>query len=189
MDDITSKIKNQLDIKVRRREKAVKLASFTLAISTLSFLLLFLASGLWSQSPASDAAALEGERQPPLVIKNMETVYRVAFESIAAEKERAAWLWIAASLEPTPTPTPGPRNVGDYRCGSLAQARSAIEADGFVVGTVVGLPPGYTWTDENEPLVIAQVPNPGTNRPAGSAVDLTVYDPASYPGETCPPPG
>ncbi|MBA2315167.1 MAG: PASTA domain-containing protein, partial [Chloroflexi bacterium] len=89
---------------------------------------------------------------------------------------------------PAPTPTPGQANVGDYRCVSLAQARSAIEADGFTVGVVTGEPPGYTWTDENEPLVVAQNPAPGVRQTVGSPVDLLVYDPASYPFGTCPPP-
>jgi len=74
--------------------------------------------------------------------------------------------------------------VGD----DLAQARSAIEADGFTVGVVTGEPPGYTWTDENEPLVVAQNPAPGVRQTVGSPVDLLVYDPASYPFGTCPPP-
>jgi serine/threonine-protein kinase len=83
---------------------------------------------------------------------------------------------------PTPTPTPGPRNVGTYVCMTLAAATTALEGDGFVLGTVTALPGG---TAEATWVVVAQDPWPGTNRPYGSAVDLTVYDPASL--ATCPP--
>ena len=85
---------------------------------------------------------------------------------------------------PTPTPTPGPSNVGSYVCMTFAAAQVAIEADGFNVGAITYLPPGYTGTDPNQ-VVTAQSPAPGTNRPHGSTIDLSVYDSASL--ATCPP--
>jgi serine/threonine-protein kinase len=87
---------------------------------------------------------------------------------------------------PTPTPTPAPINVGDYRCVSLQEATDAIEGDGFKVGNVEGLPPGHPPGAGD--LVVHQNPNPGTKRKPGTAIDLQVYDPASYPFPTCPPP-
>ncbi len=83
---------------------------------------------------------------------------------------------------PTPTPTPGPRNVGNYVCMALGAAKTALENDGFVLGTVTPIPGG---TAANDWVVVAQSPTAGTNRPWGSAVNLTVYDPASL--STCPP--
>ena len=85
-------------------------------------------------------------------------------------------------LAPTPTPTPGPRNVGDYMCMALGVARTGLENDGFVLGTVTALPGG---TATNDWVVVAQSPSAGTNRPFGSVINLTVYDPASL--STCPP--
>ena len=87
---------------------------------------------------------------------------------------------------PTPTPTPAPINVGDYRCMTLEEATNEIEADGFKIGNVEGLPPGHPpgATD----IVTDQDPNPGTKRKPGTKIDLQVYDGASYPYPTCPPP-
>ncbi len=79
---------------------------------------------------------------------------------------------------PTPTPTPGPRNVGDYRCKTLADATVAIAADGFILGVVSGPETG---------LVVAQAPAPGTSQPFGAAIDLTLEDPPTL--FSCPPPG
>jgi serine/threonine-protein kinase len=87
---------------------------------------------------------------------------------------------------PTPTPTPAPVNVGDYRCLTLEEATDAIEADGFRVGNVEGLPPGHAPGADD--LVVNQDPNPGTKRKPGTRIDLDVYDSGSYPFETCPPP-
>jgi eukaryotic-like serine/threonine-protein kinase len=87
---------------------------------------------------------------------------------------------------PTPTPTPAPINVGDYRCMTFAEASDAIVADGFKVGSVDAQPPGYPGGADA--LVFAQSPNPGTKRKLGTAINLQVYDPASYPFPTCPPP-
>ena len=86
----------------------------------------------------------------------------------------------------TPTPTPAPINVGDYRCMTFSDATEAIESDGFRVGDVEGLPPGHAPAGGD--LVVDQEPNPGTKRKPGTAIDLQVYDPASYPFPTCPPP-
>jgi serine/threonine-protein kinase len=87
---------------------------------------------------------------------------------------------------PTPTPTPAPINVGDYRCMTFAEASDAIVADGFKVGSVDAQPPGYPGGADA--LVFAQSPNPGTKRKPGTGINLQVYDPASYPFATCPPP-
>jgi beta-lactam-binding protein with PASTA domain/tRNA A-37 threonylcarbamoyl transferase component Bud32 len=93
--------------------------------------------------------------------------------------------------KPTPTPTPAPINVGDYRCMTLGEAGSAIEADQFRVGNVVvdaetkAANPGYA--PEESSIVVAQAPGPGTKRRPGSRIDLTVHDPA-IPLATCPPP-
>ncbi len=88
---------------------------------------------------------------------------------------------------PTPTPTALLSTVGEYRCQTFGQAKADIEADGFTVGTVTPEPPGYTAADDS--LVFEQLPLPGKKRPSGTAIDLGVYDPASYPFPTCPPAG
>jgi beta-lactam-binding protein with PASTA domain/tRNA A-37 threonylcarbamoyl transferase component Bud32 len=87
---------------------------------------------------------------------------------------------------PTPTPTPAPINVGDYQCVTLEEATDQIEADGFNVGTITPQPAGYPGG--SDALVIDQDPNPGAKRKPGTKINLTVYDPASYPFATCPPP-
>ena len=86
---------------------------------------------------------------------------------------------------PPPTPTPPPANitVADYRCITLAEATAAITGDGFTLGTVTPEPAGYTAAPDS--IVIDQNPKPGVKRPPGTAIDLTVYDPASL--ATCPP--
>jgi beta-lactam-binding protein with PASTA domain len=66
---------------------------------------------------------------------------------------------------------------------TLADATSALTGDGFKLGTVSAQPAGYTAADDS--IVIGQSPSPGQKRPAGSAINLTVYDPASL--ATCPP--
>ncbi len=87
---------------------------------------------------------------------------------------------------PAPTPTPTPLNtIGEYRCQTLGQAKADIAADGFVVGTVTPQPAGYTAADDS--FVFDQLPLPGKKRALGTKVDLSVYDPASYPYPTCPP--
>ncbi len=86
---------------------------------------------------------------------------------------------------PTPTPTAATTTVGEYRCQTLAQAKLDIAADGFAVGTITAQPPGYTAADDS--LVFEQLPLPGKKRAPGTAIDLGVYDPASYPFPTCPP--
>ena len=96
---------------------------------------------------------------------------------------------------PTPVPTPSPSTtpsptavplspVGEYRCVSLGQAKVHIAADGFVLGTITAQPTGYVADDSA--LVIQQSPLPGQERPAGSAIDLTVYDQATSPYTICP---
>ncbi len=100
------------------------------------------------------------------------------------------------TLAPTPTPTPAPTatpaptptpltNVGDYRCETLGAAKTEIAGDGFTLGTVTAQPPGYTAADDS--FVFEQSPAPGKKRGPGSPIDLSVYDPASYPFPTCPP--
>jgi len=92
----------------------------------------------------------------------------------------------APTPTPTPAPTPTPLNtVGEYRCQTLGQAKADIAADGFVVGTVTPQPAGYTAADDS--FVFDQLPLPGKKRAPGTNVDLSVYDPASYPYPTCPP--
>ena len=96
---------------------------------------------------------------------------------------------------PTPVPTPSPSTtpsptavplspVGEYRCVSLGQAKVHITADGFVLGAITAQPTGYVADDSA--LVIQQSPLPGQERPAGSAIDLTVYDQATSPYTICP---
>ena len=100
------------------------------------------------------------------------------------------------TLAPTPTPTPAPTatpaptptpltNVGDYRCETLGAAKTEIAGDGFTLGTVTAQPPGYTAADDS--FVFEQSPAPGKKPGPGSPIDLSVYDPASYPFPTCPP--
>jgi beta-lactam-binding protein with PASTA domain len=88
----------------------------------------------------------------------------------------------APTPKPTPTPTPAPINVGEYRCISLDEATTNIDADGFALGNVTAQPDGaaydQSWT------VIDQTPKPGAKRAAGTAIDLVVADPASV--VTCP---
>ena len=91
-----------------------------------------------------------------------------------------------ATPPPTPTPTAPPLTVGDYRCTRLDTATAALEDDGFALGTVTAQPPTYAAVGES--LVFAQRPAPGTKRRPGSPINLDVYDPASYPFPTCPPP-
>jgi len=84
---------------------------------------------------------------------------------------------------PTPTPTPAPANVGNYMCKTLAEATTAIDADGFGVGTVTSDPGGVspipsTW------VVSVQSPTPGKKAPAGSTINLTLKDPTTF---TCTP--
>jgi beta-lactam-binding protein with PASTA domain len=67
----------------------------------------------------------------------------------------------------------------------LTDAENSIFEHGYALGTVEGLPPGYT--PEGDAIVIEQNPPPGESHPPGTPVDLAVYDPASYPFETCPP--
>ncbi len=94
---------------------------------------------------------------------------------------------LAPTAAPTATPPPAPTStpvadltVGDYRCLPFSDAQSQLEDDGFTLGTVTA-PPGFdtTWP------VGDQSPDPGSEEPPGSRIDLDVYDPASLP--TCPP--
>jgi hypothetical protein len=63
-----------------------------------------------------------------------------------------------------------------------------LEADGFEVGDLVGLPEGFDPTRHTgDDIVIRQRPSPTLVRPFGTAIDLTLYDGGSYPEETCPP--
>ena len=91
----------------------------------------------------------------------------------------------APSPTPTPAATPAPINVGDYRCVTLGEASNLIEADGFRVGNVIVDTPGAA--PEENFVVIAQAPAPGSKRRPNSRIDLTVHDP-STPLATCPPP-
>jgi hypothetical protein len=72
--------------------------------------------------------------------------------------------------------------VGDYGCRTLADATTAIEVDGFELGsvayTIEGGPVADDW------LVSDQSPTPGERPPAGSAVDLVL----SSPFMVCPSP-
>ena len=84
---------------------------------------------------------------------------------------------------PVPTPPPPPptqnmKNVGDYRCQLLAIAKNAIGLDDFTVGTINGPTAVDSW-------VVWQDPAPGSNQPAGSAIDLWTVD---QPAPTCPAP-
>jgi serine/threonine-protein kinase len=90
------------------------------------------------------------------------------------------------SPTPSPSPTPAPLTVGDYRCQTLDQATADILADGFILGKVTAQPPGYAAVPDS--YVFDQLPAPGKKRAPGTAIDLSVYDPASYPFGTCPPP-
>jgi len=76
--------------------------------------------------------------------------------------------------------------VGEYRCETLSEATADIAADGFTLGTVTAEPPGYTA--DGTSYVFQQLPLPGKKRAPGTAIDLGVYDPGSYPYPTCPPP-
>jgi beta-lactam-binding protein with PASTA domain len=73
--------------------------------------------------------------------------------------------------------------VADYRCKTLDDATNDLEGDGFTLGDVTPQPAGYT--EDGTSIVIEQDPAPGQKRPPGTAIDLTVYDPASL--ATCPP--
>ena len=88
---------------------------------------------------------------------------------------------------PTPVPTPAPdahadpgaRERRQLRCMTQDQATTAIDGDGFVVGTVSSDPGGVspipsTW------IVIVQSPTPGKKAAAGSPIDLTLRDPTTF---------
>jgi beta-lactam-binding protein with PASTA domain len=77
---------------------------------------------------------------------------------------------------PTPTPTPTPITVGDYVCRTVADAKSKIVTDGFMVGPV--LP-----TDNDLWFVTGQAPNAGTKAPPKSPITITTQEtkPASCP--------
>jgi beta-lactam-binding protein with PASTA domain len=66
-----------------------------------------------------------------------------------------------------PTPTTAPIAVGNYKNVALSIAQAQLQTDGFTLGTVS--PPGAdpSW------CVIDQNPAPGTQRPPGTAIDLT----------------
>ena len=89
----------------------------------------------------------------------------------------------APTPTPTPTPTPAPVNVGNYLCMTQSQATTAIEGDGFGLGTVASDPGGVspvpsTW------VVSAQNPTPGKKATAGSKINVTLKDPTTF---TCTP--
>jgi len=93
---------------------------------------------------------------------------------------------------PTPTPTPTPTPVrlpgtaGEYRCMTLDEAATVIVEHGYVLGDVEDEPEGYSAAGDG--LVVSQEPAPGTPLDEGEPIDIQVYDPASYPFPTCPPP-
>jgi eukaryotic-like serine/threonine-protein kinase len=107
---------------------------------------------------------------------------------------------VSKGAEPTPTPSPTPAptptppqqiNVGDYRCVSLGEASNQIEADGFRVGNVsvdtetsAAHPEGYA--PQQDSIVVAQAPPPGSKRRPNSRIDLAVRDPALPPAPACP---
>jgi serine/threonine-protein kinase len=80
-------------------------------------------------------------------------------------------------LTPTPLPSVAPLTVGDYRCLTLDGAGQQMAADGFTLGTVATSPTGGAF--DGSWLVQAQVPTPGETRPPGTAIRVTVIDPAS----------
>jgi beta-lactam-binding protein with PASTA domain len=73
--------------------------------------------------------------------------------------------------------------VADYRCQTLAAARTEIEGDNLDVGTITPQPDGYPGGEDS--IVIEQNPSPGQKVNPGTDIDLVVYDPASL--ATCPP--
>jgi hypothetical protein len=92
------------------------------------------------------------------------------------------------TVEPTSTVTPPPtrppsqppfvppKSVGNYTCISLNGAKNAIQGDGFSVGTVTPSTAPGTW------YVHGQSPPPGTQRAAGTAINLGVgIDPCAAP--------
>jgi beta-lactam-binding protein with PASTA domain len=66
---------------------------------------------------------------------------------------------------------------------TLAEATAAMTGDGFTLGTVTPEPAGYTAAPDS--IVISQSPSPGAKVAPGTAINLTVSDPASL--ATCPP--
>jgi beta-lactam-binding protein with PASTA domain len=64
---------------------------------------------------------------------------------------------------------------------TLDSATGKITDDGFVVGTVTSSPGGASPAPDW--IVIDQTPNSGRKRPAGTAVNLVMADPATK----CPP--
>ena len=87
--------------------------------------------------------------------------------------------------EPTATPAPSPSAsptpslvpVGDYRCLTLDAATQQLTGEGFVLGTVSTNPTGGAY--DGTWLVQAQLPLPGELRPPGTAIRVTVIDPAN----------
>jgi beta-lactam-binding protein with PASTA domain len=66
---------------------------------------------------------------------------------------------------------------------TLADATTALEGDGFDLGTVTPQPDGFPGGPDS--IVVDQDPNPGVKRAPGTDIDLVVTDPASL--ATCPP--
>jgi beta-lactam-binding protein with PASTA domain len=83
---------------------------------------------------------------------------------------------------PTPTPTPAPANVGLYRCLTLSAATTAIEQQGFALGSLTTDPAGTTPIPSTW-LVKLQDPQPGVSQPQGTKINLVMADPVTF---TCP---
>ena len=77
---------------------------------------------------------------------------------------------------PTPTPTPAPIPVGDYRCMTVADAKSQIASDGFSVKVLPAAAP-------DEWIVSGQSPDAETNEAPGSQVTISAQE--VKPGD-CP---
>jgi hypothetical protein len=67
-------------------------------------------------------------------------------------------------------------------CKTKDEAQTAIDADGFALGTVStdpgGATPASNW------VVSVQSPTPGTKVPAGTKINITLKDPTTF---TCTP--
>ena len=159
---------------------------------------------LIARQAITDAGLVSGTRSEAFdpIVSLGNVVNSTPSEGAQAKKGTPVDYIVSKGPEPTPTPSPTPvptpspsptpaptavplSPVGEYRCVSLGQAKVQIAAEGFVLGTVTAEPTGYVADDSA--LVIQQAPLPGQERPAGSAIDLHVYDPSTYPYSTCPP--
>jgi len=158
-------------------------AGLTFGTKTEAFDPLVPAGSVISQSPPAGVLVNKGTPISYVLSKGPEPSPSLAPSASPSPSPTPSPTPTPTPPPPTPSPTPAKRTVADYRCVTLAQAKTDIVGDHFVVGTVTAQPSGYTAADDS--IVIEQDPAPGQKVASGTPIDLVVYDPASL--ATCPP--